>query len=158
MIEVGPEPWDAPDSTRLVGALLVDIGARYAGDAEEGDDHDEEASVTAASVTAPHGAFLVARVDGSAVGCAAVIRHDRDTAELKRMYVAPAARRRGVSRALLAAAEGAACDLGYRRLRLATGLRQPEAMALYESAGYARIDPYGAFAGSPLTVCYERPL
>ena len=158
MITVGPEPYGAPASVRLVGELLVDIGERYAGDGDGDEDHDEEASVAAGDVVAPHGAFLVARVDGEAVGCGAVRRHDEGVAELKRMYVAPSARGRGVARALLAALEATARDLGYGALRLETGLRQPEAMALYESSGYRRIEPYGPYAGSELTVCYQKSL
>jgi GNAT superfamily N-acetyltransferase len=74
------------------------------------------------------------------------------------MYVAPAARGRGISRRLLAALEDAAARLGYRAIVLETGIRQQEAMALYESSGYTAIPNYGAYRESSLSRCYTKPL
>ena len=74
------------------------------------------------------------------------------------MYTAPTARRRGISRALLGRLEEIASDLGYRRLQLETGTGQPEAMALYESAGWHRITPYGHYKDSPDSVCFAKEL
>ncbi|MFF4620300.1 GNAT family N-acetyltransferase [Nonomuraea jabiensis] len=102
--------------------------------------------------------FLVASVDGRAVGCGAVQRVDDLTGELKRMFVLPEYRGRGIATSILGALEGLAWDLGYRRLRLATGLRQPEAIALYERCAYRPIQPYGKYVDAPLTRCYEKPL
>ena len=62
------------------------------------------------------------------------------------------------SRALLARLESEAAALGYRRLQLETGLRQPEAIALYESAGYHRIPSYGQYEGDELSVCFAKEL
>jgi GNAT superfamily N-acetyltransferase len=87
--------------------------------------------------------FLVAERAGRPVGCVAVQALGSATGEVKRMYVAPHARRRGIGRVLLSAAEELAASLGYAALRLETGTRQPEAVALYESAGWSRIPPYG---------------
>ncbi|WP_043615964.1 GNAT family N-acetyltransferase [Nonomuraea candida] len=100
--------------------------------------------------------FLVALAGRAAVGCGAVQPAEGTTGELKRMYVAPGHRGRGIARSLLAALEGLAAEMGYDRLRLATGVRQPEAIALYESAGYVRTDPYGKYVGEPLTLCYAK--
>ena len=66
------------------------------------------------------------------------------------MYVIPAARRRGIARALLDHLEDEARTLGATRLRLETGLHQPEAIALYASAGYVETEPFGHYAGAPL--------
>lgn len=74
------------------------------------------------------------------------------------MYTAQRARRRGVSRAVLRALESAAIELGCHRIQLETGLRQPEAIALYESAGYHPILPYGQYRSDPLSVCFVRDL
>jgi GNAT superfamily N-acetyltransferase len=68
------------------------------------------------------------------------------------------ARGRGVSRALLAELEQKAAGAGYHRIQLETGERQPEAISLYESAGWERITPYGQFADDPLSVCFGRNL
>jgi GNAT superfamily N-acetyltransferase len=74
------------------------------------------------------------------------------------MYVDPPVRRRGIARMILARLEDAARESGYRSVRLETGLGQPEAMALYASADYRRIRPYGEYVGDPLSACYEKPL
>ena len=100
--------------------------------------------------------FLVAVVDRLDVGCGAVQPADGTTGELKRMYVVPGHRGRGIARSLLKALESLAAEMGYDRLRLATGARQPEAIALYESSGYERIAPYGKYVGEPLTFCYAK--
>jgi GNAT superfamily N-acetyltransferase len=89
------------------------------------------------------GTFLVGYdASGAAVACGGVKRLDDATGEIKRMFVAPEARGRGVARALLAALEEAARALGYERVRLDTGAKQPHAHALYASAGYAAIPDY----------------
>ncbi|MFI6637004.1 GNAT family N-acetyltransferase [Nonomuraea fuscirosea] len=102
--------------------------------------------------------FLVAVVDDLAAGCGAVQPAEGTTGEIKRMYVAPGHRGRGIARSLLKALEGLAAEMGYDRLRLATGFRQPEAIALYESAGYAAIAPYGKYVGEPQVFCYAKDL
>ncbi|MEU6713660.1 GNAT family N-acetyltransferase [Nonomuraea sp. NPDC046802] len=102
--------------------------------------------------------YLVASVDGRAVGCGAVQHVDAVTGELKRMYVTPGHRGRGIARSLLTALEDLARGLGYERLRLATGLRQPEAIALYEKCAYTPTEPYGRYVDAPLTRCYQKAL
>jgi GNAT superfamily N-acetyltransferase len=96
------------------------------------------------------GALIVARVDGEPVGCAGLKRLDDDVAEIKRVYVEPAFRGRGIGRPLIAAIEGEARRLGYRRVRLDTGHEQPEARHIYETSGYRGIErfndaPFAAF-------------
>jgi GNAT superfamily N-acetyltransferase len=134
----------------LVTALLADLVERYGVE-----DPDEPA---ADELAPPRGTFLVAFDDEEPLGCGGIRHHDGDTAELKRMYVDPRARRRGVARALLEELERCATDLGYTRIRLETGVRQPEAIALYLSAGYEPIEPYGYYGRSPLSRCFEKEL
>jgi putative acetyltransferase len=106
----------------------------------------------------PRTVFLVARLSGQPVGCSALRRFDDDTAEIKRMYVAPGGRRKGIARRILVELERHAREFGYCAIRLETGIRQPEAQRLYESLGYRRIDAFGPYIGNPTSICYERVL
>jgi GNAT superfamily N-acetyltransferase len=162
LITITEEPYDGPVAVALVQALMDDLNERYADIDEEGDPDDDDylAEVTPAMVRSPLGTFLVAWLHDAPAGCGALKPLDSDptVGEIKRMYTAPAARRRGVSRALLARLEAAAADLGYRRIQLETGLAQPEAMALYESHGWHRITPYGHYKHSPHSTCFAKDL
>ena len=82
----------------------------------------------------------------------------RRTAEIKRMYVAPDARSRGLARTMLAHLERTAAEAGAEAMILETGTAQPEAMALYESSGYTRIPSFGYYQNEPLNRCYAKPL
>lgn len=101
---------------------------------------------------------LVARLDGRAVGCVALGRLSDVVGEVKRMYVAPAARGHRIGRLLLQGVEELAVDRGYRLLRLETGTQQPEALRLYETAGWSRTACDGYFKDDPTTICFEKPL
>ena len=106
------------------------------------------------------GAFLVAYLDGRPVGCGGWRSHgaDGDTAELKRMYTDPAARGRGVARAVLGAVERSARDHGRKRIVLECGDKQPEAIAMYTSSGYERIPNFGYYKDAPGCLSYGRTL
>jgi putative hydrolase of the HAD superfamily len=106
----------------------------------------------------PDGVFLVTEIDGRAIGCGGLRRHDATTGEIKRVYIDPAHRGRGLSRKLMAHLELAARTIGYRRLVLETGIRLPEAIGLYESSGWQRIRNYGEYQDSPDSRCYEKSL
>jgi GNAT superfamily N-acetyltransferase len=90
----------------------------------------------------PDGAYLVGYDDAEAVAGGGLRRLDEGVAEIKRMYVRPAARSRGVARELLGALERTARELGYERVRLDTGPKQVHGLALYRSAGYVDVPPY----------------
>jgi GNAT superfamily N-acetyltransferase len=90
----------------------------------------------------PDGAYLVGYEDADAIAGGGVRRLDDGVAEIKRMFVRPAARSRGVARALLEALELTAKELGYQRVRLDTGPKQVHGLALYRSAGYVDVPPY----------------
>ncbi len=111
-------------------------------------------------VTVVHGdaSYLVVVLDGRAVGCGAVQRLGPGTAEIKRMYVRPAHRGRGIARQLLAALEEYALAGGDAVLRLETGTYLPAAIALYRSSGYLPIPVYGEYVGNPYSVCFEKRL
>jgi GNAT superfamily N-acetyltransferase len=167
VIQLTEEPYDGDVAVAMVSALLVEINERYAGEIDDMTDEElaEEdaaylAEVTPALVARPAGAFVVAHIDDQPVGCGALKPlHDvPGVAEVKRMYTAPAARRRGVSGAVLDRLEAIAVELGYTAVQLETGTEQPEAVALYESHGWRRIKPYGRYKDSPASVCFAKDL
>ena len=151
-MQIHQAAWDDDDVRRLTTEQQEEVRARYGGKDEPG------AHPSAADVSV----VLVARDDdGTAVGCGALRALGDGVAELKRMYVVPAARGRGVSKAVLAGLEDAARERGWGTLRLETGPLQPEAIGLYEGAGYRPVEAFGAYVGDPDaegSLFYERVL
>jgi putative acetyltransferase len=109
------------------------------------------------SLLAPNVSFFVARDTDAVCGFGAVVAIP-PYGEIKRMYVDRSARRRGVGRDILLAIEQRARDLRLTQLRLETGVRQPEAIALYATHGFAEIGPFGDYAPDPLSVFMEKSL
>lgn len=106
----------------------------------------------------PEVSFFVARQpDGTLLGYGAVVDQG-SYAEIKRMYVAPAARGLKLGRRLLEALERRAAELGHACIRLETGIRQPEAIGLYRKAGYREIGPFGDYGPDPLSLFMEKRL
>jgi putative acetyltransferase len=136
----------------MIESLNAELSRRYP---EDGATHFR---LDPDEVADGRGAFLVASIDGRPVGCGAVRRIEPGTAEVKRMYVRPEERGRGIGRAVLAALEVEARALGVDRLVLETGVRQPEAIELYRSAGFGIIPAFGEYADSPLSVCMAKAL
>jgi putative acetyltransferase len=101
--------------------------------------------------------FLVARRHGAALACGALVV-EAGYGEVKRMFVAPAARGQGLGRQILAAIEARAAGEGLALLRLETGIRQAEALGLYRASGYADCPPFGAYVADPLSVFMEKRL
>jgi GNAT superfamily N-acetyltransferase len=135
-----PVPADTPPASDLLAAMVAEMAALYGPI-----DGPHMPSATPADFAPPRGTFLVGfDADGAPVCAGGVKPLDDDTAEIKRMYVVPAARRRGFARVLLGALEDAARDLGYSTVRLDTGPLQAHAQALYESAGYRAIGNFNA--------------
>jgi putative acetyltransferase len=109
-------------------------------------------------LAAPHVHLLVARERGRALGCGAFVLGEAGQAEMKRVFVAPAARGRGVARVLMDALEREAGKLGVTLMQLETGIRQPEAIALYRKFGYAERGPFGRYQPDPLSLFMEKRL
>lgn len=149
----GPEPFDSPEAQALTDAQQAEMRRLYAGEADIGPTRE------ASMFVEPHGVFVVVRDgDGAAVACGGIARFDGDRAELKRMYVVPELRGRGLGRRLLAELEAEARRLGYRAVVLETGDRQREALGLYLSAGYERIPCYPPYDSRTLSLCLEKRL
>lgn len=111
-----------------------------------------------ASLTTPAVRFFVARSDGVAIGCGALVIGADGIGELKRMFVSAAARNQGVGAALLRAIEAAARREAVRLLRLETGIHNEEALRLYRRFGYVERGPFGDYSADPLSVFMEKPL
>jgi putative acetyltransferase len=148
----GPEPFDSPDVEALCLAQQAEMHGIY-GEADIGPTRE------APMFQLPDGVFLVLRDDdGRAVGCGGIARFDATHGEVKRMYVVPAARGRGLGRRLLEELEAQARALGYTAVVLETGDRQREALGLYESSGYERIPCYPPYDTRALSLCFEKRL
>jgi putative acetyltransferase len=102
--------------------------------------------------------FLTARLRKQVVGCGALVDHDGEYGELKRMFVSPNYRGLKIGRRILEELEGRARALGLPVIRLETGIAQHNALALYERAGYQRIGAFGDFYDDPLCVYMEKHL
>jgi putative acetyltransferase len=110
------------------------------------------------SLREPNVTFLTARVEGQIAGCGAFVNLDGAYAEIKRVFVRPAFRGARVGRRILAELERRARLAGLPLARLETGVLQPEALALFEKAGYQRRGPFGTYPDDPLCVFMEKPL
>jgi GNAT superfamily N-acetyltransferase len=133
-----------PVAQHLIERVQQEYVVRYGG--------RDAASVDPTEFSPPRGLFLVAEVDGVPAGCGGWRAHGDGMVELKRMYVEPAFRRRGIAALLLAELERTAAAAGHRQLLLNSGDRQPEALALYACAGYTPVAGYGIYADSPEAV------
>lgn len=140
---------DNPDFRGLVAALDADLARR---------DGAEHAFYHQFNGIANLNRAVVAYLDGVAVGCGALKEFGHDALEVKRMYTRPEFRGRGVAGQVLGALEQWATGEGFRRCVLETGLRQPEAIALYQRHGYARIPNFGPYAGVANSLCFEKRL
>jgi GNAT superfamily N-acetyltransferase len=140
-LEFRAVPLSEEPSRTLVAAMRAEVAALY-----EGVDLDAPHMPKAGpgELGPPGGTFLVGYQDGAAVCCGGVKRLPDGSCEIKRMYVVPEARGRGVGRELLAALEDAARALGYAVARLDSGDRQAGAVHLYRTAGYAPIHNFNA--------------
>ncbi|MET8123130.1 GNAT family N-acetyltransferase [Micromonospora sp. NPDC005189] len=102
--------------------------------------------------------YLAVVVNGRAVACGGLQSIDAETGEVKRMYVRPAYRGRGIARQLLAALEECAFGQGHSVVCLETGTYLPAAIGLYSSCGYDRIPVYGEYVDNPYSVCFAKRL
>ena len=136
---------------QLIDELNADIMATHA----EG---NHFWTLTADDVAPGSGAFLVVRLDGEPIGCGAVRKLSEDEAELKRMYVRPAARNQKIGAVIVDALEAEARVLGVKRLLLETALYLEPALRMYERAGFTPIERYGEYIGSADSYCMGKTL
>ncbi|MBV9823752.1 MAG: GNAT family N-acetyltransferase [Actinobacteria bacterium] len=146
--------YDHPDAQRLIAEVQAEYVQRYGG--------PDSAPVDPLEFAPPRGRFAVGYAGGEPVAMGGWRQHTEldhpetvwaaPVAEVKRMYVVAGVRGRGYARAMLAHLEDTARQAGTRWLLLETGHRQPEAVQLYESCGYQRVEPFGYYAGRELAI------
>ncbi|KAB7849196.1 GNAT family N-acetyltransferase [Streptomyces mobaraensis] len=146
-LTVTPHPVASPEAALVLRAYLTDVADRWyllhhgrTTTPEEVERHLAEDPSD--DLVPPGGVFLLARLGGEPAGCAGLRRLDARTAELKRMFVHPERRGRGVGAALLAAVEETARGWGAERVVLETRRDLMEARALYARHGYTAVEPY----------------
>ncbi|TQJ02384.1 GNAT family N-acetyltransferase [Amycolatopsis cihanbeyliensis] len=156
-MDIRVTPFDHPDAVKLMDEVQQEYVVRYG--------EPDMTTMRAEEFTPPGGLFLVGYLDGVPVATGAWRAHDGPEpdfrpgdVELKRMYVAESARGRGFARAMLAELERTAVAAGRRRAVLETGIRQPEAIALYRSCGYTDIPKFGYYRNHAESVCLARKL
>jgi GNAT superfamily N-acetyltransferase len=145
-------PRDA-DAARLLALLTEEIRQMYADRGEDGSGGFE-----IEDAEQPGSAFIVAYADDAAIGCGALRPYDAEAGEVKRMFVLPEYRGRGVAALILTALEQEAVRADYRVMRLETGDRQPSAVRVYERAGYRRSPPYGVYVNWVGSLCFVKEL
>ncbi len=136
-LELREERSDVSPGKELLAAFLAELVEMYGSF-----DPSRTPSAKAEEMAPPGGTFLVLYDRGRAVACGGLKRLAADMGEIKRMYVVPEARGKGHGRRILVGLEEAARRLGYPRVRLDTGEKQPHAQSLYATSGYRAIPDY----------------
>lgn len=140
---------DNPDFIDLVRLLDADLHKR------DGEEHYFYAQFNSIS-TIKHA--IVAYENEIPVGCGAIKLFDPQSMEVKRMFVLPEHRGKGMAAQILKGLEDWATDLQFKKCVLETGKRQPEAIALYTKNGYSITPNFGQYAGIENSVCFSRDL
>jgi len=151
-IRIAREDILSPRAQSLIAELNAELSALYP---EAGANHFR---LDAPEVAEGKGAFLMAFLDETAVGCGAIRLVGEGVAEIKRMYTNPQTRGHGVGKRILETLEKIGRELGAHQLVLETGLRQEAALRLYENSGFKRIPRYGEYTSSPLSICLGKDL
>lgn len=149
-ITIAPERPDTADAAALIAELEGELAPLYPAPSRHG--------YSVERLIAQGVAFFVLRAGGAPAGCGGVQLVGAEYGELKRMFVRPAYRGRGLARLLLATLEGHARERGVPLLRLETGVHQREAIALYQRHGFAPIGPFGPYREDPLSLFFEKAL
>lgn len=154
-ITIASERPDSTDGLALISELDGVLNPLYAPDDRHG--------YNVAKLLQPGVTFFLVRSDGAAAGCGGVhifpaSAHDVQYGELKRMFVRPQFRGLGLGRKLVEHMEQFVHQQGVHVLRLETGIYQTEAIALYEKMGFRRIQPFGEYRVTDVSLCYEKQL
>lgn len=149
MINLRRTDFDDPDFKTLVKLLDADLAIR------DGADHGFYSQFNKIDKIRH---AVVCYENGQPIGCGAIKAFTDEAMEVKRMYVSPEGRNKGIATRVLTELEAWAFEMGYPKCVLETGKRQPEAIALYEKNGYRRTENYGQYVGVENSVCFEKVL
>ena len=147
---IAAERADSADAVPLITELEAELAQHYPAESRHG--------YSVEKLLRQGVAFFVARVGGTPAGCGGVQIFGTEYAELKRMYVRPRFRGRGVGRRMLEHLAARALQGGVRVLRLETGIHQSSAIRMYEAYGFRRRAPFPPYREDPLSLCYEKVL
>ncbi len=140
---------DDPRFLDLVSMLDHDLSGRY---------EDGNASYASFNTLVKITAVVLALVDGEPAGCGAFKPFEENGVEIKRVFIKPCFRGRGISKRIMTELEYWAAEEGCVRAVLETGMNQPEAISLYEGIGYRRMENFEPYIGMPESICFEKPL
>ncbi len=149
MIEIVRTDASNPDFLKLVRSLDIELQLR------DGAEHEFFAQFNGLEGVKY---AVVAYLDGKAVGCGAIKAYDEHTMEIKRMFVADHARGKGIASLILKNLEAWTQELNYQKCILETGLKMPEAIALYTKNHYEVIPNFGQYAGVDSSVCFLKKI
>jgi putative acetyltransferase len=147
-ISIAAERPDTADASGLIAELEAGLRALYPPESCHG--------LSAEQLIEAKAAFFVLRCDGKPAGCGGVQFFGGEYGEVKRVYVRPEYRGRGLSKRIMDQLEACARERGVPLLRLETGVHQQEAIGLYERLGYCQIGPFGEYGPDPTSLFYEK--
>ena len=150
MIQTQRETPDQPDVVRLLAHADARAASLYPAESRYGLD--------LAGLLSQNVRFYVVRVAGRAVGCGGYAIGANSSAELKRIFVLPETRGKGIGQSMVIVLERAAIGEGVRLIQLETGVKSDEAIRLYKRLGYLERGPFGDYGPDPLSVFMEKPL
>jgi putative acetyltransferase len=137
------------DFNNLIIQLDKDLYTRYQSAQADFDKHNKIELIDT---------VIVAYDNGQPIGCGCFKNYNSDTVEIKRMFVTASYRGKGISKLILKELENWARDMGFSRAVLETGIKQYEAIGLYNKAGYTRIENYGQYKDITTSVCFDKKL
>jgi putative acetyltransferase len=149
MVTVVRDNSSNPDFKKMVKLLDLDLNQRYGAVQSQYDKFNIIESLDT---------VVIAKVDGEAVGCGCFKQYDKETVEIKRMFVKSEHRGLGIATQLLIELESWAIERGFSRAVLETGEKNPEAMHLYKQRGYRQIEKYGQYVALELSICFAKNL
>jgi GNAT superfamily N-acetyltransferase len=147
---IAAERPDTLDAQALIEELETHLSRFYPVESRHG--------FSVVKLLAENVAFFVTRYDGAPAGCGGIKLFGTEFGEVKRMFVRPQYRGLGLGKLMLDRLVEYAREHGMSLVRLETGIHQPEAISLYERAGFYRIPPFGSYTDDPLSLCYEKRL